>query len=62
MLSDKTIKQLSLDINKNNISIEELVKECLLNVKKYQDKFHCLITVRDERQIIKEAREKDKNN
>lgn len=55
MLTDKSIKELSLGLQQKQFSPVDLVKECLFNFKKYDSGINSAITLVDEKEILNKA-------
>lgn len=59
MLNDKSIKELAEGLRNKEFSCEDLVRECLENIQKYNPQINAFITVIDQENVISEARQKD---
>src|SRR3989339_1133226 len=60
MLINKSIKELSSLLRKKEISSVDLIKESFDKVEKLDNKLHSFITLREKKQVLKEAETKDK--
>jgi aspartyl-tRNA(Asn)/glutamyl-tRNA(Gln) amidotransferase subunit A len=60
MLINKSIKELSLLLRKKEISSVDLVKESYDKIEKLDNKLHSFITIREKKEVLKEAESKNK--
>ncbi|OGK17604.1 glutaminyl-tRNA synthase (glutamine-hydrolyzing) subunit A [Candidatus Roizmanbacteria bacterium RIFCSPHIGHO2_01_FULL_39_8] len=61
MLLDKSIQELHAGLTKREFSSEDLVRECYLNIEKYQTKLNAFITLVDKEKALQEAKQKDRD-
>ncbi len=61
MLLDLTIAQLSDGLKKRKFSSEDLVKECFNNIERFNSDVNAFVTLLSKEEVLKIAREKDKN-
>ncbi len=59
MLINKSIKELALMLKKKEVSSVDLVKESFAQVEKLDSKLHSFITIRDKKDVLKEAEKND---
>ena len=60
MLADKSIKELAKGLRDKEFSCEDIIRECLENIEKYNPQINAFITLIDKEIILEEARQKDK--
>ena len=60
MLLDKSITQLHELLKEKKTSCVDLVKESIKQIEDYNNKLNAFITIRSEKELLKEAEEKDK--
>lgn len=59
-LLNKNITELKKLLLEKKVKVEEVVKACLEQIKKTEDKINAFITLKKEEELLQEAREKDK--
>ncbi|MBI3954848.1 Asp-tRNA(Asn)/Glu-tRNA(Gln) amidotransferase subunit GatA [Candidatus Gottesmanbacteria bacterium] len=59
MLADRSISDIAKALRKKEFSCEDLVKECLANIEKYNPQINAFITQIDKDSVISEARQTD---
>src|SRR3989338_1622989 len=60
MLADKSISEVAYGLRDKEFSCEDLVAECLENIKKYNPQINAFITQIDRDTVLAEARQKDR--
>ena len=60
MLADKSISEIARAFRDKEFSSEDLVKECLANIEKYNPQINAFITKIDKDIVLSEARQKDR--
>ena len=61
MLENKSVKQIISLIHKKEISVSEVVSFYIDRIKKYNPSLNAIVSIKDEEQIINEAKYKDEN-
>ena len=61
MLENKSVKEIISLIHKKEISVSEVVSFYLDRIKKYNPSLNAIVSIKDEEQIINEAKHKDEN-
>ena len=61
MLENKSVKEIITIIHKKEISVKEVVNYYLDRIKKYNPSLNAIVSMKDEKEIIKDADQKDKN-
>ncbi len=60
MLADKSIRELAKGLRDKEFSCEDLAKECLENIEKYNPQINAFITQIDKDTVLSEARQKNR--
>lgn len=60
MLLDRSLRQLSQDLRKKTLSSEDLVREALATIERFNSTLHSFITTKDSELALREARQLDK--
>ena len=61
MLENKSVKEIISLINKKEISVKEVVHFYLDRIKKFNPSLNAIVSIKDEEEIIKEAKQRDEN-
>ena len=61
MLENKSVKEIISLINKKEISVKEVVNFYLDRIKKFNPSLNAIVSIKDEEEIIKEAKQRDEN-
>ena len=61
MLENKSVQEIISIIHKKEISIKEVVCFYLDRIKKFNPYLNAIVSIKDEEEIIKEAKHKDEN-
>jgi amidase len=61
MLENKSVKEIITIIHKKEVSVKEVVNYYLDRIKKYNPALNAIVSMKDEKEIIKDANQKDKN-
>ena len=61
MLVDRTINELTEGLRQKDFTIADLVEECYVNIEKYNSDINAFVTIRDKDEVLREAKEKNKN-
>ena len=61
MLENKSVKEIISLIKTKEASIKEVVSFYLERIKKYNQSLNAIVSIKDEKQIINEAKDKDEN-
>ena len=61
MLENKSVKEIISLIHKKEISVSEVVSFYIDRIKKYNQSLNAIVSIKDEEQIINEAKHKDEN-
>ena len=61
MLENKSVQEIISIIHEKEISIKEVVCFYLDRIKKFNSSLNAIVSIKDEEEIIKEAKHKDEN-
>ena len=61
MFENKSVKEIISLIHKKEVSVKEVVSFYLERIKKFNPSLNAIVSIKDEEEIIKEAKDKDKN-
>lgn len=55
MILDKTIRELTRDLDEKKLSVKDIVEECYANIEKFDGQINSFIFVRPKEEVLKEA-------
>ena len=61
MFENKSVKEIISLIHKKEVSVKEVVSFYLERIKKFNPSLNAIVSIKDEEEIIKEAKDKDEN-
>ena len=61
MLENKSVKEIISLINKKEVSVKEVVSFYLDRIKKFNSSLNAIVSIKDEEEIFKEAKQRDEN-
>ena len=61
MFENKSVKEIISSIHKKEVSVKEIVTFYLNRIKKFNPSLNAIVSIKDEEEIIKEAKQKDEN-
>ena len=59
MLENKSVKEIISLINKKEVSVKEVVSFYLDRIKKFNSSLNAIVSIKDEEEIFKEAKQRD---